>query len=130
MQMKIVSFLIPLFITVAAVAQQPVYTVSTKDLRLPAKEASFSVAIMPEKVGTAFRLNVQNPEKKRIEVKISHREIGLVVDTSFTEKQFNCRYNFDQVEDGYYQLTLVHGKERVTRNIEINTVTKRNVVIR
>lgn len=130
MQAKIISFLIALFITVTAAAQQPVYTVSTNDLRLPAKEASFSVAIMPEKVGTAFRLNVQNPKKKRIEVKISHREIGLVVDTSFTEEQFNCRYNFDQVEDGYYQVTLINGKERVTRNIEINTVTKRNVVIR
>ena len=130
MQMKIIHFLIALFITVTAVAQQPVYTVSTNDLRLPPKEASFSVVIMPEKVGTAFRLIIQNLEKKRIEVKINHREIGLVVDTSFTEEQFNCRYNFDRVEDGYYQVTIISGKERVTRDIEINTVTKRNVVIR
>jgi len=130
MQMKIINFLIALFITVTAVAQQPDYTVSTNDPRLPAKEASFNVAIMPEKVGTAFRLIVQNPEKKRIEVKISHRELGLLVDSSFTEEQFNCRYNFDQVEDGYYQVTFINGKERVTRNIEINTVTRRNVVIR
>jgi hypothetical protein len=130
MQMKIISFMTALFITVTAVAQQPVYTVSTNDLRLPAKEASFSVVIMPEKVGTAFRLIVQNPEKKRIDVKISHRELGILVDSSFTEEQFNCRYNFDQVEDGYYQVTLINGKEKVTRDIEINTVTKRNVVIR
>lgn len=130
MQMKIINFLIALFITVTAVAQQPVYTVSSNDPRLPAKEASFSVAIMPEKVGTAFRLIVQNPEKKRIGVMISHRELGLLVDNSFTEEQFNCRYNFDQVEDGNYQVTLSNGKEKVTRNIEINSVTKRNVVIR
>jgi hypothetical protein len=130
MQMKIINFLIALFITVTAVAQQPVYTVSTNDFRLPAKETSFSVAIVPEKVGTAFRLIVQNPEKKRIDVKITHRELGLLVDSSFTEEQFNCRYNFDQVEDGNYQVTLINGKEKVTRDIEINTVTKRNVVIR
>lgn len=130
MQFKIINFLFALFITVTAIAQQPVYTVSTNDPRLPAKEASFSVAITPEKVGTAFRLIVQNPEKKRIDVMISHRELGLLVDSSFTEEQFNCRYNFDQVEDGYYQVTLSNGKEKVTRNIEINSVTKRNVVIR
>lgn len=130
MQMKIISFMAALFITVAAAAQQPVYTVITNDLRSPLKEASFSVVVMPEKIGTAFRLIVQNPEKKKIEVKISHRELGLLADSSFSDEQFNCRYNFDQVEDGFYQLTLVNGKERVTKNIHINTVSKRNVEVR
>jgi len=130
MQKKIINFLIALSITLTAVAQRPVYTVAANDLRLTAKEASFTVAIVPEKVGTAFRLVVENLEKKRIELKISHRELGLVVDTSFTDEQFNCRYNFDQVEDGYYQVILINGKERVIRDIEINTVTRRNIVIR
>lgn len=130
MQMKIISFMTGLFITAAAAAQQPVYTVTTNDLQVPVKEASFSVAVMPEKVGTAFRLIVQNPGKKKIEVKISHRELGLVADSTFTGEQFNCRYNFDQIEDGYYQLTLINGKERVTKDIQINTVTRRNLVVR
>jgi len=130
MQMKIIHSFIALFITVIAVAQQPVYSVTTNDLRVPVNKASFSVAIMPEKVGTAFRLMVQNTEKKRIGLKISHKELGLLVDTSFTEEQFNCRYNFDQVEDGYYQLSILNGKEKVIKDIEINTVTRRNVVIR
>ncbi|MGZ8558558.1 MAG: hypothetical protein ACXWWC_09505, partial [Chitinophagaceae bacterium] len=86
--------------------------------------------IVPEKTGTAFRLFVQNAERKKIELKISHKDLGLLVDTSFTDEQFNCRYNFEQVEDGYYQLIIVTGKERVIWDIEINTVTKRNVVIR
>ena len=130
MQMKIISFMTALFISSAVAAQQPVYTDSTNELQSPVKEASFSVVVMPEKVGTAFRLIVQNPEKKKIEVKISHRELGLVADTSFAEEEFNCRYNFDQVEDGFYQLTLINGKERVTKDIQINTVTKRSVVVR
>ena len=129
MQKKIINFVIALFITVAAVAQQPVYSVTTNDHSLPAKETSFSVVIMPEKAGIAFRIFIQNIERKRIELKISHKDLGLLVDTSFTEEQFNCRYNFDQVEDGYYQVIIVNGKERVIRDIEINTVTKRNVVV-
>ena len=130
MQKKIINFVIALFIAVATVAQQPVYSVTTNDPQLPEKELSFTVAIVPEKVGTAFRLFVQNTERKKIELKISHKDLGLLVDTSFTDEQFNCRYNFEQVEDGYYQVIIVNGKERVIRNIEINTVTKRNVVIR
>ena len=129
MQIKIISFLIALFISAITIAQQPVYTVTTNDLQLPVQAASFSVVIMPEKTGTAFRLYVQNTEKKRIGLKISHRELGLLVDTSFTEEQFNCRYNFDLIEDGYYQVTLTNGKEKVTKDVEINTVTTRNVVV-
>jgi hypothetical protein len=129
MQIKIISFLIALFISAITTAQQPVYTVTTNDLQLPVQAASFSVVIMPEKTGTSFRLYVQNTEKKRIGLKISHRELGLLVDTSFTEEQFNCRYNFDLIEDGYYQVTLTNGKEKVTKDVEINTVTTRNVVV-
>jgi outer membrane lipoprotein-sorting protein len=130
MQKKIINFVIALFITADAVAQQSVYTVTTNDHSLPVKETSFTVAIVPEKTGTAFRLFVQNTERKRIELKISHQDIGLLVDTSFTEEQFNCRYNFEQAEDGYYQVIIVNGKERVIRDFEINTITRRNVVIR
>ena len=130
MQKSIMNFLIALGISVTAVAQQPVYAVSTNHLRLPSREPSFSVAIVSEKVGTAFRIFVQNPEKKKIEIQISHRELGVLVDSSITEEQFSCRYNFDKVEDGYYQVILINGKERIMREIEINTVSKRNLVIR
>ena len=130
MQKKIFNFIIALFITVASVAQQPVNTVTTNDPGLPAKESSVSVAIVPEKTGTAFTLFVQNTERKKIELKINHKDLGLLVDTSFSDEQFNCRYNFEQAEDGYYQVIIVNGKERVIRDFEINTITRRNVVIR
>jgi len=129
MQMKIISFLVSLFLTIAVTAQQPVYTITNNNLTPAAKEASFSVSIIPDKVATAFNLFVQNTEKKRIGLQITHQELGLLVDTSFTDEQFKCRYNFDQVQDGYYQLTLISGKERIVKKIEINTVSIRQVVI-
>jgi len=130
MQKSIINFVIALSVSVTAVAQQPVYAVSANNPRLQPGEPSFSAAIIPEKVGTAFRIFVQNPDKKKIEIQISHRDLGVLVDSSITEEQFNCRYNFDKVEDGHYQVILINGKERITKHIEINTVSKRNLVIR
>ncbi len=122
--------LIALFITTAAVAQRPLYTATTNNNNLPAKEASFELSIIPDKATTAFGLFISNPEKKKIKVEISHQAYGVVVDTSFTSDQFSCRYNFERVEDGHYQVTLTSGKEKITRNVEINTITRRNLVVR
>ena len=97
---------------------------------MPAKEASFELSIIPDKIATAFGLFINNPEKKRIRLEISHPAYGVVVDTSFTGDQFSCRYNFEMVEDGRYQVTLTSGKEKMTRDIEINTITRRNLVVR
>ena len=130
MQTKIIYSLIALFITVTVSAQQPFYTASINNNRIPEKETSFFVSIIPAKAATAFDVFAQNPEKKKIQVRISHQVLGVLVDTSFTGEQFSCRYNFDQVEDGRYQVALINGKEKVTKEIEINTITKRNVEIR
>lgn len=127
MQTKIVYSLIALFITVTISAQQPFYTASINNNRIPEKETSFFVSIIPVKTATAFDVYAQNPEKKKIQVQISHQVLGVLVDTSFTSEQFSCRYNFDQVEDGRYKVTLINGKEKVTKALEINTITKRNV---
>ena len=130
MQTKIMYSLIALFITIASAAQQPVYTATTNDHSQPPREASFEFSIIPDKIATAFGLFIHNPEKKRIRVEISHQVYGVVVDTSFTGDQFNCRFNFEMVDDGHYQVTLTSGKEKMTRNIEINTVTRRSLVVR
>ena len=121
--------LIALFIAVTAVAQSPLYSVTTNINQLPEKEASVIISIIPDKIATAFTLCVQNKEKKKIDLQISHQAMGVLVDTNFTGEQFKCRYNFDQVEDGRYQVTLISGKEKLVRDIEINTVTRRNVVV-
>ena len=130
MQTKIMYSLTALFITIASAAQQPLYTATTNDHSQPPREASFEFSIIPDKIATAFGLFIHNPEKKRIRVEISHQVYGVVVDTSFTSEQFSCRYNFERVEDGNYAITLTSGKEKVTRRIEINTVTQRNLVVR
>ena len=129
MQKKIMYSLIVLFITVTAVAQSPLYSITTNINQLPEKEASVIISIIPDKIATAFTLCVQNKEKKKIDLQISHQAMGVLVDTNFTGEQFKCRYNFDQVEDGRYQVTLISGKEKLVRDIEINTVTRRNVVV-
>lgn len=130
MQTKIIYSLIALFITTATIAQQPFYTATTNDRTLPAKEASFELSIIPDKIATSFGLFINNPEKKRIRIEISHQAYGVVVDTSFSSDQFGCRYNFERVEDGHYQVTLTSGKEKMTRNVEINTITRRSLVVR
>lgn len=122
--------LIALFITTTAVAQQPFYTATTNDHSLPATDASFALSIIPDKIATAFGLFISNPEKKKIRLEICHQAYGVVIDTSFAGDQFSCRYNFENVDDGHYQVTLTSGKEKMTKNIEINTITRRNLVVR
>jgi len=129
MQKKIMYSLVALLITATAVAQQPLYSVTTNINQLPEKETSVVISIIPDKVATAFTLCVLNKEKKKIDLQISHQVMGVLVDTNFTGEQFKCRYNFEQVEDGRYQVTLINGKEKLVKDIEINTVTKRNVVV-
>src|SRR5688500_9217292 len=130
MQTKIIYSLIALFITITISAQQHFYTVSINTTRIHEMETLFFVSISPAKTATALDVLAQNPEKKKIQVHISHQVLGVLVDTSFTGEQFKCRYNFDQVEDGRYTVTLINGKEKVTKELEINTITKRNVEMR
>ena len=130
MQTKIMYPLIALFITTILGAQQPFYTATANNSRVPGKEPSFSLSIIPDKAAASFRVFARNPERKKIQVQISHKVYGVLVDTSFTGELFNCRYNFDQVEDGRYQVTLIGGKEKVKKDVEINTISNRHVVIR
>lgn len=130
MQTKILISLMALFMSVAASAQQPVHTATINNNRLPEKQSSFTFSVMADENAPSFGLYIYNPEKKKIELQISHPVNGAVVDTSFTNEQFNRRYNFEQADDGRYLITLISGKEKISKTVEINTITKRNVVIR
>lgn len=129
MQTKFI-LIIALFLSLSGFSQQSFYVVTTNDSKLPGKEATPNVSIIPDQEGTAFSLFVQNEEGRKIKLQISHQQYGLLVDTIFENTDYKCRYNFEQVEDGRYEVTLISGKQRVIKNIEINTVTRRNLVVR
>src|SRR5258705_4913631 len=127
MQTKILLSLVVSCMFYAATAQTSFKAVSAHNLEPAKKETSFSVSVVPDKTTPAFQLSVFNPSQKKIELRISHKVYGIVVDTSFANDQFNSRYNFEQADDGNYLITLISGKEKVKKTIGINTVTARNV---
>src|SRR5687767_3977217 len=130
MQKKIMYSFIALCIAASAAGQQqPVYMVTTNNTSLTGNEAPFAIAISPDKSATSFNVYVQNQEKRKIELQIVHPLLGVLADTSFSSDQFKCRYNFDQLEDGRYQVVLSSGKFKLVKDFEINTETKRSLVL-
>ena len=122
-------FLICLLFVAASVSAQKTFNSVTKNTRPYSNELSFSVSVIPDQATAAFNVRVYNPERKQIDLLISHKNNGIVVDTLITDVQFNCRYNFDQADDGQYTLTLRSGKEKLTKTVDINTVVKRNLSV-
>jgi hypothetical protein len=129
-KIKILLPIIALFMSAVVSAQSSFYTATTtNNSRLPEKETSIGLSVVADNNSPAFRLSDSNPGQRKIGLEITHKGYGVVVDTSFTSGQFICRYNFDQADDGSYQITLISGKERIKKTVEINTVTTRNAVI-
>ena len=126
--MKILVPLVFIFMSTLASAQRSLYTTTADNVTVP-KEASFDLSVIPEKSSATLRLSVYNPEQKNIKLQISHPVDGLLVDTTFSDVHFSRRYNFEQVDDGRYKVVVVSGKEKIAKNVEINTVTMRNIVI-
>lgn len=91
-----------------------------------APEASFTVSLIPG--NTSFNLVINNPEKKKLEVRVLHKSFGIAADTVIYS-DYRQRYNLNQADDGQYTIEVKGGRERVIREIELNTVTTRNVVI-
>ncbi|RXK83352.1 hypothetical protein [Filimonas effusa] len=71
----------------------------------------------------AFVLRVTNPEKKRLSIWITHSWSGIVADTTIRDANYGCRYSLDRAEDGKYVIVISSGKDRIVKEIEINTVT-------
>ena len=122
--------IIALFFSTAVFSQQSFSTISFNDKKNPGEDAALDLSIIPDEIATAFNLFVRNEGRKQVHLQISHQEYGLLVDTVFDNANYKCRYNFERVEDGRYEITLISGRRRVTKNIEINTVTKRNLVVK
>ena len=133
--MKTKAFLVAVVLTglsftAKSQTSDPLVTVVNNKLVLPEKEeSSFQVNVLPSSIPSAFRLFIQNPEKRKLQVLISHRVLGELVDTTVASENFSCRYLLDQADDGQYRITVSYGKEKVVKDIELNTVTTRQVVI-
>ena len=91
------------------------------------KTASFQVEVQPDEKPAAFRLFVQNPEKKNLKLSISNQELGALVDTVINSEEYSSRYTFDEALDGRYILVVQNGKERYSKQIVLSTVTLRKM---
>lgn len=129
MQTKMIFFFVFLLLSGTCFSQETIYSATVNNGRVFEKGNSFTLTVIPDKSSASLGLYVYNPEKKSIELQISHKVNGIVVDTIITSGQFNRRYNFEQADDGLYQITLACEKEKISKKVEINTITTRNVVI-
>jgi hypothetical protein len=91
----------------------------------PVKSPGFAAQLTQES-SNAFVLRIDNPEKKKLNIWIRHSWSGTVADTTIRDYSYGCRYSLDKAEDGKYTITISSGKERIVKEIEINTVTTVN----
>lgn len=127
---RIFSRMLSLFITATAMAQNPVYNTTVNNNRPPETYPSFQLNVSANKTATGFSIEIQNPGTKKLILKIYHHGLGEVIDTVISSDLFSQRYNMEQAEDGRYMIILSAGKEKIVKEIELNTVTTRQVLIR
>lgn len=80
---------------------------------------------------TAFILKIDNPNRKKLNIWIRHSHLGTAMDTTVSATTYSCRYHFDHADDGKYLITVANGKEKITREVQLNTVmvVNRNVTV-
>lgn len=117
-----IAFIASFFIVAGSQAQS---SSNTKT----AEKNSFHLEVFADQQPAVFGLAIQNPEQKRLRLEVSHPVLGAVVDTIISSRQFTCRYNLNQADDGHYRIIVRNGKEKFIKEVEINTVTSRNLVI-
>ncbi len=90
---------------------------------------NFRVEVLTNDSPSIFILRIQNPEKKRLTIEISHKLIGTMADTTISSEYFYQRYSLNEAEDGQYKIKVGSGKEVVVKKIELNTVISRSVKV-
>jgi hypothetical protein len=108
---KFFAVLLTLFLGSASCAQQPSYSITNNNLKLPGKETSFKVSVLPDANSGSFIVVIQNPEKKKLQLQIFHDVLGTAVDTTLRTEKFTCRYNLNEPDDGRYNIIVASGKE-------------------
>jgi hypothetical protein len=71
---------------------------------------------------------VENPEKKNLKkITVSHKDLGVLVDTVINSEVYRSLYMLDEAQDGRYTLVLQSGKDKFSKQIELSTVTLRKM---
>lgn len=130
--MKRLILLAALFCSLEAFAQGP-YNGNVHFRRTVVEPASFAVELVADTAdtNTAFILKIDNPTRKKINIWIRHSQQGTALDTTINTGYYSCRYHFDHADDGKYIITVGSGKEKITREVQLNTVmvVNRNITV-
>jgi hypothetical protein len=78
--------------------------------------------VQQEKAGLKFRVTVLNPAGRNMSINILRNDDVLFSDNASGDQYFNL-FNLDQLEDGEYKVVVFNGKERVVKNIRLQTAT-------
>ena len=90
-------------------------------------QAQENVKVVVMKTPTGFSLDIRNPQKKKLDLEISHNYLGTAVDTLIRKEVFVQSYNTAEAEDGTYTIVVRDGKEKYIHRFQISTVVTKKM---
>ncbi|GGB03052.1 hypothetical protein [Puia dinghuensis] len=125
--------ILPLFITLTLAAPQAFsqnyhYKVATAaqcnalDSIVAAAHLQVSIRQM-DSSSMRFRITIQNPNQHAVSISIHHGNDILFEDIA-GKAPYDYVYNLSDLEDGDYLIVVSSGKEKISRNIRIQTDTR------
>ncbi|MDZ4794926.1 MAG: hypothetical protein SGI83_11660 [Bacteroidota bacterium] len=126
MKIKFIFSAAFIFCSFMVKAQVSIMNYDTKPVYYP----SFDVSVLTSKIPAGFQLQVSNPLNKKLHLQISGRHQGVLIDTVINDENFARIYNMKEAEDGSYMISVRSGKEKVEKEVELTTISSRNLIIR
>ena len=83
------------------------------------------VVQQPDKDVMKFKITFMNPNARRATITIRKKDDIYFYET-VGDREYASLYDFNQLEDGDYQVVVVGGKEKVSASISIRTQTQVN----
>ena len=77
----------------------------------------------PDKNEMKFRIDIANPHGRRTSITIRKKD-DIYLYENVSSPIYVSMYDFNQMEDGDYQVIVTGGKEKVCTNISIHTETQ------
>lgn len=106
----------------AAFRQMPQLNALLDSLEAPHLRVSVD---QPDKAVMKFRVMLSNPNGHRATISIRKKNDIYLYET-VSGREFASMYDFDQLEDGDYEVIVTGGKEKVSTSISIHTETQVN----